>query len=192
MPIMGWLRNQDNSIEFSQYHKWFLSHSKIYTLVNNDHPECLNVNFTGSKTGLEITKIIWSCTISCDYFCARKKSYGKWISLKLKYSFDETHPFFDLFSSHNRSKGFRLKFSRKINTYAKHFFHLKFNRTYSVWKSAWIFALFGNAWTLWIEWLILTSCTFIFLTSSGLIKYQLSCWTDPSEINRSGYKYSFT
>ena len=47
MPIMGWLRNQDNSIEFSQYHKWFLSHSKIYTLVNNDHPECPNVNFTG-------------------------------------------------------------------------------------------------------------------------------------------------
>jgi len=49
MLIMGWLRNQDNSIEFSQYHKWFLSHSKIYTLVNNDHPECLNVNFTGFK-----------------------------------------------------------------------------------------------------------------------------------------------
>ena len=72
MPIMGWLRNQDNSIEFSQYHKWFLSHSKIYTLVNNDHPECLNVNFTGSKTGLEITKNIWSCTISCDYFYAQK------------------------------------------------------------------------------------------------------------------------
>ena len=32
---MGWLRNQDNSIEFSQYHKWLLSHWKIYSLVNN-------------------------------------------------------------------------------------------------------------------------------------------------------------
>ena len=150
---MGWLRNQDNSIEFSQYHKWFLSHSKIYTLVNNDHPECLNVNFTGSKTGFEITKIIWSCTISINYFCARKKSYEKWISLKLKYSFDKTHPFFDLFSSHKRSKGFRLKFSRNIKTCAKHFFFSwnSIGPIIPAWKSAWTFALFGDAWTLWIE-----------------------------------------
>ena len=59
MPIMGWLRNQDNSIEFSQYHKWFLSHSKIYTLVNNDHPECLNVNFTGfPQVDFELLEIL--------------------------------------------------------------------------------------------------------------------------------------